>query len=72
MSAKKSRNKVYHVEIPRPAVHMFQMRKWCEEQLGPGGRNAKYDWRFGWTGDKNIFYFRNQEDVTAFVMRFRI
>ena len=44
-----------------------EMRAWCEQAYGPGGRRER--WRYGWTQQDITFYFRNQKDATMFVLR---
>lgn len=48
----------------RDAIH-----NWLYNTLGDGGRNKKLRWRFGWTGDRRTYYFKNEEDATMFVLR---
>ena len=43
------------------------MRKWCEEHYGPGGRKSR--WRFGWTEKEATFYFRQPKDAMMFTLR---
>lgn len=45
------------------------IRAWCEELFGPGGRNHKYRWRYGWTDVANKYYFKHEQDAMLFVMR---
>lgn len=44
-----------------------EMRKWCEDRYGAGGRKNR--WRFGWTTKTATFYFREGKDATMFVLR---
>lgn len=44
-----------------------EMRAWCEEQFGPGGR--RNIWRFGWTQKDITFYFRSQQDALLFTLK---
>lgn len=46
-----------------------QIRQWCEDRFGPGGRGKNLRWRFGWTGSHNTYYFKDQKDATIFVLR---
>lgn len=41
---------------------------WCTEMFGPGGRNKKCTWRFGWA-ENNNFYFKQERDAVAFALR---
>jgi hypothetical protein len=44
--------------------------KWCREIYGPGGRNTKHKWRYGWVNrEKNLFYFRSEQDALFFTLR---
>lgn len=45
------------------------IRDWCTEMFGPGGRGKNLRWRFGWTNDQDTYYFKNAQDATLFVMR---
>jgi hypothetical protein len=44
-----------------------EMREWCEQSFGPGGRRNR--WRFGWTDEDGTFYFRNGKDAMMFTLR---
>lgn len=44
-----------------------EIRQWCEQSYGPGGR--KHRWRFGWTNKASTFYFRNAKDAMLFTLR---
>ena len=43
------------------------IRKWCEDRFGPGGRKMR--WRFGWTNTQSTYYFKNGSDATMFILR---
>ena len=45
------------------------IRDWCTECFGPGGRNKKLRWRYGWTNDSNVYYFKYSKDLTMFLLR---
>jgi hypothetical protein len=45
------------------------IRDWCTEQFGAGGRNRHLRWRFGWVQNKSTFYFKNDCDVSLFLLR---
>lgn len=44
-----------------------EMRQWCEQSYGPGGRKNR--WRFGWTQRDSTFYFRSPKDAMMFTLR---
>lgn len=64
-------------EITKSNQEWEDMIDWCHKTFGPGGRNKKYRWRFGWTRrardiDRlyvDTFYFRNEKDAMFFVLR---
>ena len=43
------------------------IRDWCYQMFGPGGR--KQQWRFGWTQTHDTYYFRCEKDVLMFTLR---
>ena len=45
------------------------IRAWCAEHFGPGGRNKQYRWRYGWTDHTNVYYFKHEQDLTMFMLR---
>lgn len=67
---RKGKNK--HVVLFSPAVvddEHCELREWCEQMFGPGGRNKKYRWRYGWTDTENTYHFKNAQDATLFILR---
>jgi hypothetical protein len=44
-----------------------EMRKWCENLYGPGGRRER--WRYGWTQKDITFYFRQPRDAMMFSLK---
>lgn len=46
-----------------------QMKQWCEDTFGPGGRSKKLRWRFGWTDSVDTYYFKNSKDAMMFTLR---
>ncbi len=40
---------------------------WCTENFGRGGRKER--WRFGWLDKNYTFYFKQEGDVTLFLLR---
>jgi hypothetical protein len=45
------------------------MRTWCKDTFGEGGRNKHLRWRYGWTNKHSTFYFKNDGDVSLFLLR---
>lgn len=46
-----------------------EMREWCANNFGPGGRSKHLRWRYGWTDKDNTFYFRSSKDAMLFTLR---
>jgi hypothetical protein len=56
-----------------------ETKDWCTTTLGPGGRNKKCRWRYGWTQTSlspgwtqtttDIFYFKSEKDALHFALR---
>ena len=46
-----------------------EMRKWCTQLFGEGGRNKNLRWRYGWTQKDITFYFRQGKDASMFLLR---
>lgn len=56
--------------VPYTAQGLREVIEWCTEIYGPGGRNKKYKWRYGWVHrDKDVFYFREEKDAFFFTLR---
>jgi hypothetical protein len=46
-----------------------EIRQWCEQTFGPGGRSRKLRWRNGWTDKDDTFYFKNSKDALLFTLK---
>jgi len=46
-----------------------EIKTWCEQSFGPGGRSKKFRWRFGWTDKVDTYYFKNSKDAMLFTLR---
>jgi hypothetical protein len=46
-----------------------EIRDWCEQSFGPGGRSRKLRWRFGWTDKNDTYYFKSSKDAMLFTLR---
>lgn len=46
-----------------------EVKTWCEENFGPGGRSRKLRWRFGWTDKTDTYYFKSGKDAMLFTLR---
>jgi hypothetical protein len=56
--------------VPYTPEQLREVRDWCTEVFGPGGRNSKYKWRYGWVNrETDTFYFRNEKDALFFALR---
>lgn len=53
-----------HSQVPH-----YQLKEWCEQSFGPGGRSKKLRWRFGWTDKDDTFYFKSGKDAMMFTLR---
>lgn len=47
----------------------LEMKTWCEQSFGPGGRSKKLRWRYGWTEKEDVFYFKSGKDAMLFTLR---
>jgi hypothetical protein len=45
------------------------IRKWCEQMFGPGGRSKKLRWRCGWTDKHDTYYFKSSKDAMLFTLK---
>lgn len=55
---------------PVTAENIDEMRQWCTNIFGQGGRNKKCGWRYGWVDrTHNSFYFRTEKDALFFTLR---
>jgi hypothetical protein len=63
------RSKYKHkITVPKSTIRQEdEMREWCEQAYGPGGRKER--WRFGWIQEDSTFYFRNSKDAMMFTLR---
>lgn len=56
--------------VPYTPAQLREVMNWCTEIFGPGGRNKKCKWRYGWVHrDKDTFYFRQEKDALFFTLR---
>ena len=56
--------------VPYTGSQILEVINWCKETYGPGGRNPRCKWRYGWVSrDKDTFYFRNEKDALFFVLK---
>jgi hypothetical protein len=46
-----------------------EIRDWCQELFGPSGRTHKYRWRYGWSQTTNNYYFKHEQDLMLFIMK---
>ena len=46
-----------------------EIKEWCEQSFGPGGRSRKLRWRMGWTDKDDTYYFKNSKDAMLFTLR---
>jgi hypothetical protein len=51
---------------------MTEIHQWCEKCFGPGGRSKKFRWRRGWINDEITFYFKDDKDVTMFMLKWGV
>ncbi len=67
---RKSKYKHKIVFSPRwAASEHAEIRQWCEQMFGPGGRSRKLRWRYGWTDTDNVYYFKSSKDAMMFTLR---
>jgi hypothetical protein len=56
--------------VPYTPEQLNEVLEWCKEIYGPGGRNSKYKWRYGWVHRvEDFFYFRDEKDALFFMLR---
>jgi len=68
MITQERKSKYKHkITVPGNHKHEHDMRDWCEQSYGPGGRKNR--WRFGWVQTDSTFYFRSGKDAMMFVLR---
>ena len=74
MITRKSKNE-FRVTVPCGSTPVTvddvrEMRLWCLQTFGNGGRNPKCQWRYGWVNrDSDTFYFRKERDALFFVLK---
>lgn len=67
VAERKSKYK-HKITVPKTSINQEdEMRKWCEQSYGPGGRKQR--WRFGWIQSDSTFYFRQPKDAMMFTLR---
>lgn len=50
-------------------LHLGEIIEWCTMRFGPGGRDKKCRWRYGWVNlERNTFYFRHEKDALFFAL----
>jgi len=72
MITQERKSKYKHKIVFSPAVmddEHCEIREWCEQSFGPGGRSRKLRWRYGWTDDTNVYYFKSSKDAMMFTLR---
>ena len=58
----------HKITVPKASINREEeMREWCEQSYGPGGRKQR--WRFGWIQNDSTFYFKSDKDAMMFVLR---
>jgi glucan-binding YG repeat protein len=69
MITQERKSKYKHkITVPKASINREEeMREWCEQTYGPGGR--KHRWRFGWIQDNSTFYFKSSKDAMMFTLR---
>ena len=63
----------YLVSLPASKTNkegLDELKTWCYDFFGPGGRQKDHRWRYGWVRDvSDNFYFRSRDDAVMFAMR---
>ena len=68
MITQERKSKYKHkITVSRSNQNEHDMRMWCEQSYGPGGRKQR--WRFGWVDVNSTFYFKSGKDAMMFVLR---
>lgn len=68
MVAKRKSKYKHKITVPKASINREEeMRSWCEQIYGPGGR--KESWRFGWIENDSTFYFKHGKDASMFLLR---
>lgn len=69
--------KRYHTVAPPYSLPWTLMRQWCEENIGPGnvhriwGEEKAPEPAQGWYENNAKFWFRDEEDLTLFLLRWQ-
>lgn len=66
---RKSKYKHKVIISSRSNKSFTEIKEWCEQSFGPGGRSKKLRWRFGWTDKDDTFYFKSSKDAMMFTLR---
>jgi len=53
----------------QPTCSHSEIKQWCEQTFGPGGRSKKLRWRVGWTDKDDTYYFKSSKDAMMFTLR---
>lgn len=71
MIAEKQRNGTVRITIPWSVSdeQKNEMRNWCSSTFGPGGRNRRCNWRYGWIKPDNYIYIKNERMASIFVLQ---
>lgn len=71
MHIERLRNNTFKIVVPRTVKNeqLAEMRTWCLEKFGPGGRNKKCKWRCGWLHQTDFLYFKHEQHATMFALR---
>ena len=72
MITQERRSKYKHKITITPSLagsEHHEMKEWCEQTFGPGGRSKKLRWRFGWTDKTDTYYFKSSKDAMMFTLR---
>jgi hypothetical protein len=69
MITQERKSKYKHkITVPKASINREEeMRAWCEQSYGPGGRKQR--WRFGWIQEDSTFYFKSSKDAMMFTLR---
>lgn len=72
MITQERKSKYKHKIVISPARardEHVEIKEWCEQSFGPGGRSKKLRWRFGWTEKQDVYYFKSSKDAMMFTLR---
>jgi len=65
----KYKHKITITPAPSSEYRHDDVRAWCEQRFGAGGRSKKLRWRFGWTDKSDTYYFKSSKDAMMFTLR---